>query len=965
MSAYGFSLADVNMHLSTDTSRFSTGMVTFRKGMSEVRRATTRTQTRLESLNATIERTSASMVTFGKNMALTLSVPLGIITAMVVKTAGEFQMGMNRVRALTDATGASFNALREQALELGRTTQFTARDSAGAMGFLAQAGFEVNEILGSLPSTLHLAAAAQLDLATSADIVTNILAGFGKTVEELPHAVDILVKAFTSANTNLQQLAFAMKYVGPVAAGIGFTFKETAAAIALLGNAGIQATMAGTSLRGAITRLSKPSGEAYESMKRLGISVRDSRGSMLGLIPIVREIERAIARAGGQSAASGDLMTIFGARAGPGMLALVSQGSDALQELTDKFSNLSGYAQKVATIQMEGYIGALRRIQSTTEGAAISFGSRLIPAFVAVSDVIVKLNTNMINLNPATQGLVVWGTVFAVALFPAILGMALLVRAFHSLLKVRTWIAGFAVVALGVGAALASDWENAGPLLEKIWDRLKTSFRNFVREWAGDDALIAVDNLMKNVGDAWTGLTTSISSFQVPTSLAELKEQFQSIWDSLTIPEVATNMWTRLAAQWGPAITALDSTLVSAFGTLSSSVSNVINQMMLDWVGPARLARIQEATQWWIEAFTALGEKLGTAISFSFTNVLPKVIEAVKSFVNFIGEELLLVWQAIPAIWEGDTQRLSLVVNEFVEYGVRPLLRGLGDLIGTLVWNVWKGLAPAWTQDLSPARTAVSEFIRSVESAFDGLLKYVDEFVGKFKSAISPLTDAWESLSNLWSGGETASVLDTTKVLNDLDATSSKVTQLGDEFARQKQRIVEFSSELSQAGVGFGVGARGFQRTPEQNAAVGGNAQSSHLFGGAIDIDVDGIRSKIEMVKSLAQEGSLSVVEYGSHVHVQIEKEAKAALTSLYETTKMSYEKIKAVVKEKFGDDIPPLIQRSLQKMASQFEQFDDYIVGHSVWPDMWNSVVQETKQGGAANEAAVSQHLKNIKSGF
>ena len=108
------------------------------------------------------------------------------------------------------------------------------------MGFLAQAGFEADEILGAMPSTLQLAAAANVDLATSADIASNVLSGYGLEVEQLGHANDVLVKAMTSTNTDLLQLGEAMKYAGPIASAAGISFEEAAAAIGLMGNAGIQ-----------------------------------------------------------------------------------------------------------------------------------------------------------------------------------------------------------------------------------------------------------------------------------------------------------------------------------------------------------------------------------------------------------------------------------------------------------------------------------------------------------------------------------------------------------------------------------------------------------------------------------------------------------------------------------------------------------------------------------------------------
>src|SRR5690606_7061773 len=135
----------------------------------------------------------------------------GAITHALNASAG-FEQQMARVRAVSQATNAEFKLLEQTARELGRTTQFTTMQAAEAMDFLAMAGFRVNEIVGAMPSVLQLAAAAQMDLGRAADIVTNIMTGFGIEVDKLAHVNDVLVAAMTGANTDLVQLGEAMKY---------------------------------------------------------------------------------------------------------------------------------------------------------------------------------------------------------------------------------------------------------------------------------------------------------------------------------------------------------------------------------------------------------------------------------------------------------------------------------------------------------------------------------------------------------------------------------------------------------------------------------------------------------------------------------------------------------------------------------------------------------------------------------
>ena len=316
---------------------------------------------------------------FGSAM-LPISLAVGAFGVAAAGSFLKFEENMNRVGAVTGAVGEEFAGLEGLAKQLGRTTAFSAREAADAMGFLAMAGFQVQEISGALPSVLQLASAAQLDLAEAADITTNILTGYGLQVEDLGRANDALVTAFTSANTNLSQLGQAFKFAGPVAKSAGVGFTEAGAALALMGNAGIQATMAGTGLRGAIVRLLNPTKSVSDELDRLGVVTTDSAGKLLPLDQIIQQLEPHAEDAGA-------IMAIFGQRAGPAMAALIGQGSQALRELTARMDDAGGTAERIEQRQLAGLIGAWIKFKSALEGAFIEVGERMAPALEHLAEV--------------------------------------------------------------------------------------------------------------------------------------------------------------------------------------------------------------------------------------------------------------------------------------------------------------------------------------------------------------------------------------------------------------------------------------------------------------------------------------------------------------------------------------------------------------------------------------------------
>ncbi|MQB02300.1 MAG: phage tail tape measure protein, partial [Actinobacteria bacterium] len=149
------------------------------------------------------DRIGSQLQSTGRRLTTRLTLPIVGLGVGILKVAGDFQSSMNQVRAVTGAAGAEFTQLEDLAKDLGRTTQFSASQAADAMYFLASAGFDTNEIMEALPGTLQLAAAAQMDLATAADLASNILSGFGLEATELGRVNDALVATFQNTNTNV------------------------------------------------------------------------------------------------------------------------------------------------------------------------------------------------------------------------------------------------------------------------------------------------------------------------------------------------------------------------------------------------------------------------------------------------------------------------------------------------------------------------------------------------------------------------------------------------------------------------------------------------------------------------------------------------------------------------------------------------------------------------------------------
>lgn len=425
---------------------------------------------------------------FGKSMALRVTAPIVAFGGLTLRSAANFEAAMNKVGVLTNATGQDLKSLEAQARELGRTTQYSASQAAEAMSFLAMAGFNTEKIIGSMPGTLQLAAAANMDLAQAADIVSNVMTGYGFEAEQLTRINDVLVKAFTSANTDLTQFAEAMKIAGPVAKGMNLEFEETAAVIGIMGNAGFQASLAGTALRGTLSKLASPAKDAQKALGRLGIrksDIMDSTGQLKSLTEIIKVLEA-------RGAGAADLLEIFGERAGPAMTAVLSQGSAAVTELTAKLQEAGGTAKRVADAQMKGAAGEVRKLASAFEGLQLAIAdSGLLQWF---TDAVRNMTDWVQGLSESSRTALKWGTIIAgiaALIAPLIIALGSLglainglviggaaLKAFSAVLMATPlgWFMAAIAAIAGAAALIYTNWEPISAFFSKLWDGIVSKF---------------------------------------------------------------------------------------------------------------------------------------------------------------------------------------------------------------------------------------------------------------------------------------------------------------------------------------------------------------------------------------------------------------------------------------------------------------------------------------------------------
>lgn len=314
----------------------------------------------LEKLNRVqrqIDSTQKQMQVSGKGFlgGLGNMMPLGImgiIYALKQLTVPftRFQYMMAKVGAVSNATASQFKELKENAKELGASTEYTATEVADLQLNYARLGFVPGQILKITSATLDLATATGSDLATSADVAGSTLKAFNYDASQMPRVVDVMANSFNKSALRLDYFSESMKYVAPIAAKANVSLEQTTAMLGILADRGIRGSQAGTALKRILSEISlegKTVSEALADLNEKGLTLADAEDEV------------------GKYA-----MTA---------LTVLADNAPAVENLNAVLEDSAGAAKRAADMMRDTIQGDVDTFKSKLEGLTIELGDKLNP----------------------------------------------------------------------------------------------------------------------------------------------------------------------------------------------------------------------------------------------------------------------------------------------------------------------------------------------------------------------------------------------------------------------------------------------------------------------------------------------------------------------------------------------------------------------------------------------------------
>ena len=305
---------------------------------------------------------------------LTAGVALLAGVGMVNKSFADFDRAMSHVEATGVGTGATMDALRDKAIELGASTSFSASEAAQGIEELAKAGLGAGDILsGGLAGALDLAAAGTISVASAAGITAVTLKQFGLEGSQAAHVSDLLAAGANEAVGGVQDIGAALNMAGTVAAQYGLSIEETVGSLAMFASNALVGSDAGTSFKQMLLQLAAPTGAARRMLDEYNISAYDAQGNFVGMESLAGQLKTQL---GGlsQEQQNAALKTIFGADAIRTATVLMKEGAEGVREWTAKVSQ-QGYAADLAKTKLNNLAGDVEGLGGAFESAFIRSGS--------------------------------------------------------------------------------------------------------------------------------------------------------------------------------------------------------------------------------------------------------------------------------------------------------------------------------------------------------------------------------------------------------------------------------------------------------------------------------------------------------------------------------------------------------------------------------------------------------------
>ncbi|HDI0339436.1 TPA: phage tail tape measure protein [Listeria innocua] len=419
---------------------------------------------KVEKFGNMLEKSGQKLTKAGTAMTVGFTAP--IVAGMVKSTKAylDFDNEVTEVNSLlreSDESAKEFGDRYTQVFDYAQkaSVKYGVASEQTMLGMkeMVKKGYDINQTMASMPAIFNAARASGDDFETVMSVTTSTLEQFGmiskdtnKQMEYTNKVADVLTYVADKTAAGFSDMGTAMNYVGPISHSLGYSLTDTAAAVGLLSNRGIEGQKAGTGLRGMLTSLLKPSKSAAEAMSAVGLTIEDNNGNMKTLPTLLDDINDKTKKMT-KTQKNSFLTMIFGREPLSAVNTLLEAGGDSLRKYSKGADEANGYTKQVADNMRKAGKFGVDQFKASLEVLEQNVGQKLMPALTPIIEWANKMIDKFNDLSGAQQqSIIKWAGILA-ATGPVLMIGGKLVSMTGGLIK------GFAGLGkmLGLGSKLA------------------------------------------------------------------------------------------------------------------------------------------------------------------------------------------------------------------------------------------------------------------------------------------------------------------------------------------------------------------------------------------------------------------------------------------------------------------------------------------------------------------------------
>ena len=712
----------------------------------------------------------------GTKLTTAVTLPIAAAGAASIKFGAEFDKQMSEVGAVSGATTEQMEKMRDAAISWGEKTVYTATEAGKALYYMGLAGWSSEQSVAGLGSVLNLAAAGNLDLGRSSDIVTDAMTAMGYKAGELTNGIEnttyftnALAAAMSNSNTDVDQLGEAFKYVAPLAGSLKTGVNDLSLALGLMANVGVKSSQAGTGLRQALKQMIAPTKATQKVMDEYGISLFDAQGNAKSMRDFLQSLRDEFGNTGvsikdangnikegeqilqeyadklpiSQQEKLNAIVELFGVRALPGMLGIIDQSQESFDKLADAIDNsneafvlhngtvmtmeeaISKFGEETvrtsSAFQILGAAEGMAMMQmDNLQGDWIKFTSALGTAQIHITDLVKgSLRQFVQKLTELTQ----WFNSLDADQQKFILKIIAAVAAIGPLLlifgKLTSGIAGminnFHIISAAV-AKIGAGFNMLGALVTGPMIAIAAAIAVVV------GAVIYLWNTNEKFRNSIITIFTDIKN-KVIEAFSRIGAALGSIGITFdSVAKAAFAVWDWFANALAPIFVGI----ASFIGITFSGVVDIFVGIVETIAGIIKGFKDGD----WTDAVNGLKSILIGVVEFFAAPFIAAFI-AITNYLEQFGTSWGQIWDGIVAI-------VKTVVD-----GIVAAWNGAVDFVATVLYNLYTAIWNAWNN----AATAVADFLYNIYTAIvNGWNSYVNFITAVCDAILFVITAAWNGI---------------------------------------------------------------------------------------------------------------------------------------------------------------------------------------------------------------------------